>query len=138
AGNFRKSALRRTLVCAPLVFFASLANAALTLTVSPTVSHDGSYTVSWTGGTTFIKLYDQSGNLLGATLPANGSYPVSGKTPGTYGYYAQDCYHPPVNSPPTCSTTTGTVTVTVPGTPVVAANSRMAAQIDGTNSPYDH
>ncbi len=94
---------------------APLANATLTLSVTPSVSYDGNFTLSWSGGTTFVNLYYQSGQALCTQCQTSGSIKSTGAAPGYYGYYGQDCYHPPSNVPPICQSPTNSVGVQVVG-----------------------
>jgi Chitinase A, N-terminal domain len=78
--------------CLLLIF--SFEAQAITLTIAPSVSYDGSFTISWTGGKTYVELYDwttATAVKIGSYTGPSRSVTITGKPPGQYVYYVNDC-----------------------------------------------
>ncbi|WP_082579858.1 RHS repeat domain-containing protein [Pelomonas sp. Root1444] len=110
------STIRRGLLGVLLFAVAGLASA-ISLTVTPATSYDGSYAVNYSSAQSSqstVTLYDNATNQAVASKSnsASGSFPFSGKAQGSYSYYVKDCFQPPTSSPPICSTS-GSVNISV-------------------------
>jgi YD repeat-containing protein len=78
-----------------------------TLTV-PATDDDGSFTITWSGARQSSELFEYSNGVKTFLHSAgtSGSFNVTGKMPGSYTYYLDDCYQAPVaNSSKTCAKT---------------------------------
>lgn len=121
-------ALRRAVVLVVLAAFLGLPrSAAATVSVSPALSYDGSYTVSWTdwsSGQTRAYLYQSFNGGASTRITVTGTYSraYSGMSPGDYKYQVKIYFYEPEDGREYLQSQTNIVTVTVtsagaPGTP---------------------
>jgi YD repeat-containing protein len=80
----------RTIFFLLTLIFSLCAESATTLTITPTTSYDGNYTLSWVGdgaGVSIAESIFDGEIIIGGSGTGSGSYTFTGKAPGYYEYF---------------------------------------------------